>query len=98
MKLLLLDQFSDPGGAQQGLLDLLPAIRERGWDALVGLPGNGELFDRVREAGFPAEHIECGPYASGRKSPRDVARFLSGTPKLARQIGAMAAGADVVYV
>jgi glycosyltransferase involved in cell wall biosynthesis len=98
MKLLLLDQFSDPGGAQQGLLDLLPAIRERGWDALVGLPGNGELFDRVRLAGFPAESIECGPYASGRKSAGDVARFLNDTPRLMQQLRSMAAGADVVYL
>ena len=27
MNLLLLDQFSDPGGAQQNLLELLPALR-----------------------------------------------------------------------
>jgi glycosyltransferase involved in cell wall biosynthesis len=98
MKLLLLDQFSDPGGAQQGLLDLLPGIRERGWDALIGLPGAGELFERVRQEGFPAERVECGPYASGRKSVGDVARFLSGTPRLTRQIRAMAADADVVYI
>ncbi|HSV12838.1 MAG TPA: glycosyltransferase family 4 protein [Tepidisphaeraceae bacterium] len=98
MKLLLLDQFSDPGGAQQGLLELLPAIRDRGWDALVGLPGDGELFERVTGAGFPVERIECGPYASGRKSAGDIARFLRGTPRLASQIHAMAAAADVVYV
>jgi glycosyltransferase involved in cell wall biosynthesis len=98
MKALLLDQFSDPGGAQQGLLDLLPGLRDLGWQALVGLPGDGELFDRARELGFPAERIECGPYASGRKTVGDVARFVTGTPKLARQIRALADGADVVYV
>jgi glycosyltransferase involved in cell wall biosynthesis len=98
MKLLLLDQFSDPGGAQQGLLDLLPAIRERGWDATVGLPGTGTMFDRVREAGFAVERIECGPYSSGRKSLGDVARFLAGTQGLARQISTMAAGTDLVYI
>ncbi len=98
MKLLLLDQFSDPGGAQQGLLDLLPAIRERGWEARVGLPGAGEMFQRVRDEGFAAERIECGPYKSGRKSVADVARFLQGTPRLARQIEALAEGVDAVYV
>src|SRR3954452_18686449 len=98
MKLLLLDQFSDPGGAQQGLLDLFPAIRDRGWDALVGLPGSGDLFERVRAEGFRAEQVECGPYASGRKSVGDVARFVTGTPRLRRQISAMAEGADVVYI
>ena len=100
MRLLLLDQFSDPGGAQQGLLELLPAIRERGWKALVALPGSGELFPRIRALGFEVARVECGPYTSGRKSLMDAARFLTGTPKLARQIRGLAEriGADVVYI
>jgi glycosyltransferase involved in cell wall biosynthesis len=100
MKLLLLDQFSDPGGAQQMLLELLPAIRDRRWHTLVGLPGRGELFERVRALGFDAERIDCGPYGSGRKSAADVGRFLAGTPRLARQIANMARAleADLVYL
>jgi glycosyltransferase involved in cell wall biosynthesis len=98
MKLVLLDQFSDLGGAQQALLDLLTGVREAGWDALVGLPGSGELFTRVREGGFRAERIECGPYASGRKSAGDLARFLREMPRLARQLRAVAADADLVYI
>jgi glycosyltransferase involved in cell wall biosynthesis len=98
MKLLILDQFSDLGGAQQGLLELLPALREQGWDAIVGLPGAGRLFADVRELGFPAETIDCGPYASGRKTLGDLVRFARGTPRLARHIADLAAGVDVVYV
>ena len=98
MKLLVLDQFSEPGGAQQALLDLLPAFRECGWQVVVGMPGEGECFGRVRELGFEAVSIECGPYHSGWKSAADVARFVRGTPKLARQIQGMAAGVDLVYV
>ena len=100
MKLLVLDQFSDPGGAQQQLLELLPAIRDRRWRTLVGLPGEGELFERVRALGFEAERIECGPYGSGRKSAADMGRFLAGTPRLARQIRRMAqrVGASLVYL
>ena len=100
MRLLLLDQFSDPGGAQQVLLELLPAIRERGWKALVGLPGEGEMFQRVRALGFEAERVDCGPYASGRKSATDLARFLMGTPRMARQIEEMASRVevDLVYI
>ena len=77
MNLLLLDQFSDPGGAQQNLLELLPAVRKMGWHTLVGLPGEGEIFERVRALGFEAERIACGPYASGRKSAADFGRFLA---------------------
>jgi glycosyltransferase involved in cell wall biosynthesis len=100
MNLLLLDQFSAPGGAQQILLELLPAVRDAGWRALVGLPGEGGLFERVRALGFEPERIECGPYGSGRKSAADFGRFLAGTPSLAWQISRMAkcVDADLVYL
>jgi glycosyltransferase involved in cell wall biosynthesis len=100
MRLLLLDQFSDPGGAQRCLLDLLPAIRQRGWKALVALPGAGELSGQVRALGFETARVDCGPYSSGRKSLSDAARFLAETPRAARQIRRLAAGiqADLVYI
>uniref|UniRef100_Q01S28 Glycosyl transferase, group 1 n=1 Tax=Solibacter usitatus (strain Ellin6076) TaxID=234267 RepID=Q01S28_SOLUE len=98
MNLLLLDQFSDLGGAQKNLLELLPAIREAGWRTLVGLPGEGELFEQVRALGFEAERIECGPYESGRKSAADVARFMAGTPRLAAQMRRMATRVDAGLV
>lgn len=100
MRLLVLDQFSDPGGAQKCLLELLPAIHDRGWEALVGLPGEGELFQEVRALGFEVERVDCGPYASGSKSAMDLARFLTGTPRLARQISKLAdrVKADLVYL
>jgi len=98
MKLLLLDQFSDTGGAQHCLLDLLAACRERGWSAVVGLPGNGPLFELSRGFGFPAERIDCGPYASGRKTLADAGRFLAGTPRLARQIRQLADATDAGLV
>ena len=100
MNLLLLDQFSDLGGAQQVLLELLPAFQARGWSALVALPGAGELFGRVRALGFHTARIDCGPYASGRKSVGDLVRFAAGTPRLARQIRLLAAriSADLIYL
>lgn len=100
MRLLVLDQFSDLGGAQQSLLDLLPEIRRRGWQALVGMPGNGEMFRRVRALGFDALPIACGPYGSGRKSMADAVRLLTQGPVLARQIRRMAREwrADLIYV
>jgi hypothetical protein len=100
MKLLLLDQFSDPGGAQQVLLELLPAFRDLGWTALTGMPGAGEMFERVRALGFEAERIECGPFSSGEKSRADLARFAKGTPRLLWQLRQMAARVrpNLVYV
>jgi glycosyltransferase involved in cell wall biosynthesis len=100
MKLLLLDQFSDPGGAQQGLLELLPSIRARGWQAVAGFPGHGELFERFRDAGFDAVPVTCGPYSSGKKSLMDAVRFAAGTPVLAREIREIAArfSPDLIYI
>ena len=99
MRLLLLDQFSDMGGAQQCLLALLPAIAARGWQATVGLAGEGEMFVRVRSLGFETAAIDCGPYESGRKSAADVGRFAAGTPRLVQQIRRLAdrIDADLVY-
>lgn len=100
MNALLLDQFSELGGAQLVSLDTLSAIRDRGWNARVGLPGNGELFERVGALGFETERIDCGPYHSRRKSLGDMARFGLEAPRLASQIRAIAARTrpDLVYL
>lgn len=100
MRILFLDQFSDPGGAQRMLMELLVAIRQRGWQGLVGLPGDGEMFQRVGALGFETARIECGPYSSGRKSAADVWRFLTGTWRLSRQIRALTRQiqAELVYI
>ena len=44
LRVLVLDQFSDLGGAQRNLLLLLGAMRERRWEAMVGLAGEGQLI------------------------------------------------------
>ena len=98
MKLLVLDQYSEPGGAQQALLGLFPAFRARGWDALIGIPGDGEMFARVRDLGFDVVRISCGPFRPGVKSAADIARFALQTPRLAREIQRLAAGRDLVYI
>ena len=98
MKILVLDQFSVPGGAQQALLETLPAFRGRGWQTTVGLPGNGELFGRIQQLGFETAQVSCGPYRSGSKSAIDLCRFAIDTPRLAAQVRRLAAGMDLVYV
>ena len=77
MRILLLDQFSDPGGAQQCLLDLLPAFREHGWPVLVGLPGQGKLFDAVRAESFETARIDVRSLGRGSaKDFRELARRI----------------------
>jgi len=100
MRVLLLDQYSDRGGGQRMLLESLCAIRERGWNALVGLPGDGHLFHEVERLGFRTARISCGAYSSGAKSARDAVRFLTEMPQLASQIAGLSErfAPDVVYV
>jgi glycosyltransferase involved in cell wall biosynthesis len=100
MNILFLDQFSDLGGAQRCLLDLLPAVRERGWRAHVAAPGDGCLRPRAVALGAEFHAIECGPYESGRKSARDLVWFASELPGLARKIRLLVreTEAEIVYV
>lgn len=83
MKVLFLDQYSELGGAQQCLLDLMPAIAWAGWQPLVALPGDGPLAARLRELHVDVESLPLGAYRSRKKSPGDVARFAASTPRLA---------------
>jgi len=67
-------------GAEQHLLRLLPALRERGVDArFVGLDVAGSdaerLYARFDDAGVPAEHIRCTADVNPRMA-RDVVRAV----------------------
>lgn len=96
MRILFLEQFSELGGGQRNLLDLLPAIREVGWNAMVGAPGDGPLFARVQELGFEAAEITLGRYTDGLKTAADAARFPIDTIRLQRWIARQSA--DVISV
>jgi glycosyltransferase involved in cell wall biosynthesis len=82
VKILFVEQFSELGGGQQCLLDLLPAIRDRGWKAVVAAPGDGPLFERARAAGAETTRIQLGPYTNGRKTASDAARYIRDTLRL----------------
>ena len=82
MNILFLDQFSEMGGAQRGVLDILEAVAERGWRASVLIPAGGPLVEYLGSRKIAVGEIPCGPYRSGRKSIADVVRFL---PDVGRQ-------------
>jgi len=84
MKALFLEQFSELGGGQRNLLDLLPAAIAHGWKAVVAAPGAGPLFDRARVIGAETVQIPLGNYSNGRKSVFDAARFPLDTMLLSR--------------
>jgi glycosyltransferase involved in cell wall biosynthesis len=86
MNVLILDQFSELGGAQLCLLDLIPAFCRRGWQAHVAAPGNGPLAKECRERGASFDPLAGGPYSRGRKSAGDVIRFAMNLPRLRHEI------------
>src|SRR5580704_10195977 len=100
MNILFLDQYSDLGGAQRCLIDLLPAVCERGWRAHLAASGSGALRDEALALGAGFHQIHCGPYESGGKSKEDLFHFAKELPALAHEIADVASQtrADVVYV
>jgi glycosyltransferase involved in cell wall biosynthesis len=100
MNILVLDQFSEVGGAQRGLLDVLRAAQDRGWRAHVLVPGGGPLLEQLRSRQVAVDEIPCGPYRSGRKSPVDLLQFGLDVRRQVRVIGDLLKRSvfDLVYV
>lgn len=100
MNVLFVDQYSEMGGAQHCLLDLLPGAQLGGWKCFAALPGNGPLARKLEESGVNVESILCGPYSFGKKSLGDYARFLMDTPRAVARIRRMIAAhaIDLLYV
>ena len=98
MKVLILDQFSEMGGAQRCLTDLTPALLEAGWDVHAGLPGPGPLAQFFADAGVPVHFIRCGPYTQGRKTIVDVLRFAMDYRATSAVISRLIGGCNLIYV
>ena len=96
MRVLFLEQFSELGGGQRNLLDLLPAAIEQGFTAVVGAPGSGELFQRARALGAETHEIPLGRYSDGHKTASDIARLPADLMRLQRWIAR--ADADLISV
>jgi glycosyltransferase involved in cell wall biosynthesis len=100
MNILCLDQFGELGGAQRCLLDLIPAMADRGWGVHLAAPGNGQLTERAAAMNATVDPIRCGPYSSGKKTLADMARFAAEAPRLSGEIRELVRryDADLIYV
>jgi glycosyltransferase involved in cell wall biosynthesis len=96
MRVLILDQFSELGGAQRCLLDLIPVLLDRRWDTRVLLPGEGPLAQALHDLGVPVQLVQCGPYTAGRKTLRDVVRFVGDYRAITKAVERQSA--DLIYV
>jgi glycosyltransferase involved in cell wall biosynthesis len=86
MNILFIDQFGELGGGQQCLLELIPAVAERGWRSFAAIPATGDLGTRLSQLGVLVEPISLGEYTSGRKTAADFGRFLMAAPRLVAQL------------
>jgi glycosyltransferase involved in cell wall biosynthesis len=99
MNILILDQFSDPGGAQLCLRDLAPEIARRGWSATFLAPGDGAIRESLEKYGIRSERLPgIGSYSNGRKTIRDVARYAAGIPRAILGARRLCRSPDLVYV
>jgi glycosyltransferase involved in cell wall biosynthesis len=98
--ILCLEQFSNLGGGQLALADLLPALRDRGLSVRVALPGDGPLAARFRDLHFAVDTLPMSPYSNGRKTLLDAARYSLELPALSRAIQRLIARhrVDLLYV
>jgi glycosyltransferase involved in cell wall biosynthesis len=77
VRVLALDQYSEMGGAQQCLADLIPELLAEKWEVQALLPGEGPLEDLLRQWKVPVRFIPCGPYSRGRKTLSDAANLVT---------------------
>jgi glycosyltransferase involved in cell wall biosynthesis len=86
MNLLFVDQFSEMGGGQLCLQDLLPGVVERGWNPRLMLPEDGAMWDYARAQGIAVDPLPIQPYTNGRKTLRDLLSFSLDLPRAAAAI------------
>jgi glycosyltransferase involved in cell wall biosynthesis len=100
MNILLIDQFTDPGGAQLCLLDLLPAFLERGWKLRLAAPGTGRLAEEAASLGIGVHQLPIGAYSSGGKTINDALRFGADMARAASTVRSLVRRhrIDLIYV
>jgi glycosyltransferase involved in cell wall biosynthesis len=100
LRLLIIDQFSDPGGAQQCLRDLVPEMLRRSWDLTFVAFGNGSLHGDLTRLGVHCEPQAGRNYTNGRKTLRDVVEYSVDLSRVTARIGAIEERLrpDLVYI
>jgi glycosyltransferase involved in cell wall biosynthesis len=90
VRILFLDQFSERGGAQIGLCDILDETVRRGWETMVMIPGDGPLHADCAERGIPSRALPLSRYANGHKTAWDLVRYGMDSIRSARVVRAVA--------
>ncbi len=87
--ILIVEQSSELGGSQLGLLDLLPAFQAE-FSPHVLAPGPGPLTNRLERLGVPWSGWPLGDYGFGSKTASEVLRFAARFPACVSRLAAEA--------
>ncbi len=100
MNILFIDQFTDPGGAQCCLMDLLPEVKCRGWNPHLLAPGNGELARWCRAGEIPVHTLPLRSCSNGTKTAMDLLRYSFDVPRMSAAIRRLvrSRAIDLIYV
>ena len=85
MRILLVDQFSEAGGAQHGLMEAAAGFAAHGWELHAAIP-SGPVVDVLMPLCKSITPLVCGPFTPVRKSLRDMVRFGIQLPRQAAAI------------
>jgi glycosyltransferase involved in cell wall biosynthesis len=94
MRILLIDQFSEAGGAQQGLMEAAAGFAQRGWELHAAIP-QGPLMDALAPLSRSITPLACGPFTPVRKSLADMVRFGGQLPMQAGAISSVVEREDI---
>lgn len=99
MKILLIDQFGEMGGAQRCLVEAAMGFAERGW-VVHALAPSGPIHQALTPYCAEVRVLTCGPFASAAKTVSDAMRFARQLPRQALEIARTVARnrIEVVYV
>ena len=100
MKILFLDQFAQIGGAQQCLLDLLPAFQNQKHELRFAVVDGGPFPDKLRQSGVRVDVLPGCSLSNLHKPVTDSLRYLRWYPKAARFVKKLGTDfrPDLLYV
>jgi glycosyltransferase involved in cell wall biosynthesis len=100
VNILCVDQFSNLGGGQRSLLDMLPALSAQGWRPSVAIPGEGPFPAMVRSLGYSTHGVVCGTYANKKKPLAQLLKYALELPALVNAVAELveANKIDLLYV
>jgi glycosyltransferase involved in cell wall biosynthesis len=100
VNILCIDQFTQSGGAQRCLTDLLPAFIKCGWRVHLAAPGEGSFLSTARACGIETHVFHSYPYRNGHKSSLELARYAHDLIRVALTVQRIANGnnVDLLYV